>query len=452
MSQWLREGGQKMTGKKNSGYSKKVYFGKDINFERKCEFLGHGGNGGVYEINIININASYPVVAKFFECNKNKEERKKRYYRFKKEIMIIQEYQAEITGMIKILDYKCPDELPKVNDESWYVMPRALPYRINSSNSLIKKLNDMLQLATTINLLHIRKLAHRDIKPENILMLDDKIILSDFGLVWATSEERVTDEGDRIGPYKILPPELEDIMLIKDIDYYPSDVYLFAKVLWMVITENNAGFRGKYNRGDRQIYLDRKKYSVKTIEPLHRLLEKATEDKMNNRIKIDECIKYINTQINICSHNLSDDEEAKLLYSELSEEFVNIEIPSERVYTNCKIIYKYLNNIFEYASISVSSVSYMDRELNVNKFIILSNDFALMLYYAQNGRKVKEYLFKAKKLTYKNSMEMIIETAVIEDFDSEYTTYADSQVGFAFIGKKIVLNEEVIIEVCCKIK
>ena len=33
--------------------------------------------------------------------------------------------------------------------------------------------------------------------------------MSDFGLCWGIGEERLTGLNERVGPYKIMPPELE---------------------------------------------------------------------------------------------------------------------------------------------------------------------------------------------------------------------------------------------------
>lgn len=437
-----------MTGKKNA--NNRIYSGAITEFTRN-EVVGHGGNGSVYNVNITKGEVDSPVVAKFFDCKKNKIEKQKRYERFKKEVSEIKKWQDEIPGIIHIIDYNCPMRV-STNNEAWYLMPKATEYRINSSKDILGKLRDMIELAKTIEMLHERKLAHRDIKPENILILSSKVILSDFGLVWTICEDRITDSGDRIGPYKILPPELEDIILDKDIDYYPSDVYLLAKVIWMVVRENNAGFRGRYNRGDNQIYLDRKKYNVKTLEPLHCLLEGATEDSMTNRIDIHKCIEYLNLQIDIINGNIREDIEEMFYYDELSKELINFEIPNEYVYTDRSIIYKYLESIVKYARVFVSSNMERKIEISINSLNVTANAYANMYLFSPDGRIIKEYLFKAKRLVYKKNGVMMIETEEIDQYDEEFITYGESRRGFGNHGRKIVLDKEYTIEVCSKNK
>lgn len=44
-----------------------------------------------------------------------------------------------------------------------------------------------------------------------------------------------------------MPPELENVQTDLDLDFRPSDVYLFAKVLWMTLKGDNIGFEDNIN-------------------------------------------------------------------------------------------------------------------------------------------------------------------------------------------------------------
>ena len=231
----------------------RVFAGAKYTFRIASEkSLGEGGNGEVYKVFCDEI--AFPVVAKFFKGNSRSKER--RYERFKREVSVLAKL-SDIDGLIEILDYNLPDEVPQEPFGAWYLMPKATKFTVNSKKYLADKLEDMLQLAKILKDLHSKNYAHRDIKPENILYYNGKIILADFGLVWLDSGDRLTAFDEKVGPYKILPPELEHVDPGTNMLYMPSDVYLFAKLLWMTLKNDNIGFRGQNNRQNSQIYIDK---------------------------------------------------------------------------------------------------------------------------------------------------------------------------------------------------
>ena len=154
----MKESVQKMNGRKK-------YIGELYGFYRKNRSIGKGGNGAVYEVELLSGNGlNFPVVAKFFEYEGPDKE--KRYKRFKNEIIALNELK-DIDGIMQVLDKKCPEDIPRTMDEAWYLMPKAKPYKLTRTSNLYLKIVDMLQLARIIQCIHERKGAHRDIKPEN---------------------------------------------------------------------------------------------------------------------------------------------------------------------------------------------------------------------------------------------------------------------------------------------
>ena len=265
--------------------------------------IGHGGNGSVFTVEIIERKESLPKEIKYvikilsFESNDNKEV-EKRTTRFEKEIRDVIFIQKKITGIIPIYDssYLCEDKQKCL----WYLMPFAEAYHPKKYSTL-EKLEQMLQLGKCVNQLHALDYAHRDIKPKNLLIYNGKLCLSDFGLIWNRNncDEHITEVNDRLGPMSIRPPELQSVKNIDEIDYRKSDVYLFAKTTWMILCCNNSGFSGEYNRTNSNIYLDVDNLQVETAEPLHLMMEMATKDNYWERTNITECINYLEDQIKV---------------------------------------------------------------------------------------------------------------------------------------------------------
>ena len=337
----MKESVQKMNGRKK-------YVGELYSFYRENRSIGSGGNGAVYNVELLSNNGfEFPIVAKFFEYEGRDKE--KRYKRFKNEIMALNELK-DITGVMKIIDKKCPQHVPQSKEEAWYLMPKAKPYKPTRTSNLYDKIIDMLQLAQIIKCIHDRKGAHRDIKPENILILDGRIVLSDFGLYWVIDEERLTNLNERIGPYKIMPPELENVHTDLNLDFRPSDVYLFAKVLWMALMGDNIGFRGQYQRGDVQIFLNKENFGdIITLEPIHKLIEEATFEEMDKRISIHQCIDYLELQRKLLNDRerelISNELISQLLYDEYCKMVVECAEPDEMIYEDASTIFNMLRGV-----------------------------------------------------------------------------------------------------------
>lgn len=436
---------QKMNGKK-------IYKGNKYEFIKVDEHGRRGGNGGVYEVRVLNNKIEYEVVAKFFEYDRKPSIKSKRYDRFKQEIQVIQQYQNEIEGIIKIIDYYCPDEVPAEKDGAWYLMPKAQVFCVNTDKALKSKLENMLKLAKIIFQLHHRGLAHRDIKPDNILMLDNNIVLSDFGLVWSIEQDRMTDEQERIGPYKILPPELESIDLNLTLDFRPSDVFLFAKVLWMVLQNDNLGFRGQYNRRDSQIYLDSEKFGVTTLEPIHCLIEQATCNTIADRISIEKCIEFIELQISILNNYINEEKIKQLCYDEKSKELINSISSDKIVYVETSKIFNFIESMIDKCQVFVKRNTDMQenlKEIQVNGVSTFTDGRATLNLFIQ-GKKIKEYLIRPYKLTYINKTgnlngSMSIELKDIQEYDNDFQEYGKAGKAFITVNKKEYISSDYII-------
>lgn len=306
----------------------------------KC--LGKGGNGKVYDTIVEGLETtddSY-VIKIFNYKNKNEE----RYKRFKREVKVVHEKLCDVKGVLPIIDYNLPEK-PTEKNKAWYLMPKAKNFQIIAKKDLKTKLEEMMNLGLIIEKLHDLNVVHRDIKPENILLYKDEIVLSDFGLVGYENDNSLTIFGERLGPIKIMPPELESV-LDMEIDIYKcSDVYLFAKVLWMYLKGDNIGFRGEYRIADSQIGIDKNVFNQTTMEPIQFLLANATKKECSLRLNIHECVELIKKQLAIIDNRLAGKELAELKNKEQLEKFIDRTNPQEIVYKNRIQINEFLGNL-----------------------------------------------------------------------------------------------------------
>lgn len=284
---------------------------------RLLKDVGSGGNGTVFDVLIKESSLNIAPVQNGYVIKvlTTYDYRDKREKRFKKEILTVNELQKDIKGILPIIDYSLGD-----NDKGllWYLMPKGKVFYAENLTD-VEKLACLRHLGNTIVQLHKEKHAHRDIKPENILVYNKETFLSDFGLVWDSyDDQNLTSIGEGIGPSRIRPPELDAYSeKAEDFDFRVSDIYLFAKTLWIMLSKCRNGFRGEYSRGDSAICLNHFSLNLgSTLEPLHKLLDGATKHDYADRISINECLELIDLQIKVCEGELSETEINKLRYEE----------------------------------------------------------------------------------------------------------------------------------------
>lgn len=423
-----------------------IYEGKHHKF-KKGKYIGKGGNGIVYDAEILDIKSDKKYVVKILNIrkwDKNNQEKSKRYERFKREIKTTVELQNDVVGIMKIIDFYCPDEIPNDKDV-WYVMYKAERFNEffqNNSHTLIEKMNWILRLGVVIQALHLKDYSHRDIKTDNLLFYNDELMLSDFGLIFNIIEERITQQGDRVGPYYIGPPELEceDINIS---NFRPADIYLFGKVIWEILKEDYIGFRGQYKRDNKQFYLYPKEFGCVTLEPIHELLEKATEFDADKRIDINKCLELINNQIEIISSNKSNNN-IKLnnyRFFELENEIKNFEEPNERIYNKFKIVCGILKKLINVCNIVIVGP---EDTIYADSIEIWRNEKAILF----SGR-INSYLCYPDSINYtegKHYYDLKINNVTKNDIHEGFITYRESkQQLWGNINEKVFLNESLTI-------
>lgn len=419
----------------------KIYKGNSYEFTLG-KGIGKGGNGRVFEVNISNPQCKENCAVKILSLNKWKDGGLKelRYKRFHKEIHKVLELQNDISGIMKIIDFHCPNEMQEKSG-AWYLMYKAESFNkfcIENNIDLKRKVQYLLELSNILVPLHESGYSHRDIKIDNLLILDNQLMLSDFGLIWNIDDSRMTGEDERLGPFYIGPPELENRDIDMD-DFRPSDVYLFAKVVWMVLKNDNIGFRGEYKRDNKQFYLNAAEYGITTFEPIHKFLEKSTKFNMNERINIKECRELIIAQLSILNEGITN-EALSYRFEELEKEMINDEEPNERVYRKFNTIIKVLEEFAPISNIIIEGANeIINADLVKHWKVGDSIIFKSKLKVGQTFLCYPDYI---KYSNEKEGFELHIKKIEREDIHSEFVSYKESRISkWGIINNSIFLDE-----------
>lgn len=387
----------------------------------KC--LGKGGNGKVYDAIVEGLKTTDDsYVIKIYNCKNKKEER---YERFKREVKVVHKKLYDVEGVLPIIDYYLPNK-PTENDKAWYLMPKANNFQINVKKDLKTKLEEMMNLGLIIKRLHDLNVVHRDIKPENILFYKDEIVLSDFGLVGYENDNSLTISGERLGPIKIMPPELESVFDMGIDIYKSSDVYLFAKVLWMYLKGDNIGFRGEYRIADSQIGIDKNVFNQTTMEPIQFLLVNATKKECSERLNIHKCVELIKKQLAIIDNRLDGEELAELKNKEQLELFIDRTNPQEIVYKNRIQIIEFLENLDLFSATVIVKNNSIREDFNGVKFVSKSPVSYFKKY--SNGVVDLEIAGIVESLSItKSSNTAVIRFENYNNFDEKYLPFLERE-------------------------
>ncbi len=407
--------------------------------------IGSGGNGTVFAIEVISDRKGLPeredFVIKILTVRPNSErEREKRERRFYKEIRYVYQLQREIDGIIPIYDSSC--FLEEKSDYAWYIMPKAERYNFKKIFSVEEKLRNMRDIGVCIAQLHVRNFVHRDIKPQNLLVYKNRVCLSDFGLVrnMEEAEEHITDMHDNMGPIIIRPPEMQSIENLDKIDYKKSDVYLFAKTIWIILTGQKEGFTDEYSRSIKRIYLDKNELQVETAEPLHVMLESATKHYWWDRLDIGECIQYMDDQLNVITKRASDVDLGRWKYDEMVKEISETIVADVQIYQGTYSVQKVLermtgiiNLIFEEAEKAYNPMFLKGVKILPDNLFEL--DVKTMYYH--NRRKI---VIDIEKISVEKNLSCVIYTKVIASQPNKIPLYTNLNKALESMEKQICIS------------
>lgn len=413
--------------------------------------IGSGGNGSVYEADVIEacieIQQAKTYAIKFLTVNLDDDtELEKRKARFVKEIKQVLVIQGDSDVIIPVYDSSILVE--NEQEYLWYLMPMAEAYSPRKYDTL-QKLTHMLQLSDCIRKLHNLGYAHRDIKPKNLLIYNGALCLSDFGLVWNINDndEHITEVNDRLGPQAIRPPELQPVEKLDSIDYRKSDVYLFAKTVWMVLKCNNSGFAAQYSRMNNSIYIDKLELNIETAEPLHRMMTEATKDNYWERCRIEDCLRHLEDQVNVIEGRIPQKLLMQWKYEEQVKRNRDIIPADDIIYREPSAIMRILNGLSETVGLVFSTVGKEYDFLPLKKANYVRDEIyqiEIANPYAGGRKKVIELSIEkiifAKDMSYK-----IISKSFIADADG-ITTFTQILKALESPHKRVRLNAAYLIK------
>lgn len=130
--------------------------------------------------------------------------------RFKREVSILVDQKFKNKNIIDIKDYSLKD------DSCWYISKKGIPFKdywndirdINPNTVFEKAITFILDILNGLEKLHENKVVHRDIKPDNLIIIDDNIVLIDFGIVYKESNKRLTPLDSATGNSRFSPDQM----------------------------------------------------------------------------------------------------------------------------------------------------------------------------------------------------------------------------------------------------
>jgi len=135
--------------------------------------------------------------------------------------------------IVVIYDIGQHDELHYIVME--YLDGRTLKQIIEQKGSLstAQALNIVVQIADALDYAHQRGLVHRDVKPDNIFVSPNgHVTLTDFGIVKAAFDTRLTQTGTLVGTPEYMSPEQAEGAQID----HRTDIYSLGVVLYNMLS------------------------------------------------------------------------------------------------------------------------------------------------------------------------------------------------------------------------
>lgn len=378
------------------------YKGEILQFKLQNE-IGRGGNGTVYKI-LCKPLSDEELVVKILNPsnNRNKPYPLKKYNRFKIEVEQGKKLSHLSNCFLQIVDCYLP-ETPKEDNRPWFVMPFARPLKDSIFKLKVEgKIRVILEIGNAIKILHDNGYAHRDIKLDNLLIYKNKVVLCDFGLIRHHSIKRLTDVKEPIGPWNTIAPEMKRVAS-RFIVPREADIYSFGKLIWIILTEDEHCFDGKYSRHDIMSLNSNEKIKVGGLRIIHEVLERATENLSSKRPGIDEVLEKIGLWRKVLNDEKLIREERIL---ELYENMPNLYNPTEYIYREPNQIYEILSKLLNEHNLYKDSIGTIGPIIEIKR--------AKIENYLSIDTKKKSYIFNPLLLKYTDNKWFLSTTQIDE--------------------------------------
>lgn len=260
--------------------------------------INKGGQGVIFKVQKEAEDVYYAL--KSYRTRGNSKFQKKKVKRFQSEVEALKTIK-DCNNVIKLIDEGGVIKNIGFSDH-YFIMELAdtdlSKYVETSSQVDIDKIIEYYrQILDGFECIHKHKIVHRDIKPSNILLKDNSIKISDFGINYQESDHRITQTGEITGPKFFLCPESEDGRL--EMPDIKCDIYSLGKLLYYLLSNGKYFAREKFEGEDYNLIKIHNDYRFSSFIPFFR--KTMTED-INERYSniselrngFEKCIKRFN--------------------------------------------------------------------------------------------------------------------------------------------------------------
>ena len=276
------------------------------------EILGQGGQGVVV---LTNDSTGIEKAVKIMKLpTSGGRANRAKIERLKNDIEFCSQYNHE-----NIIKYQLYGEYPNDGQRAQFLyavmdyFPKNLRDVIDESESYSpeQRLNYLIQLSKAIKDVHDKGIIHRDIKPENILIKDNTLVLTDFGIAHF-KDSNLTQANDLLNNRNYLAPEQKNKGNATTITS-AVDVFAFGLIINECFTKSNPHGKSYPLISDYYPFLFE----------LDDLVEKCLNSDSKNRISINSTLIEIKNIYQNLKSELEKIKDSFAVPEKLPEEFTD---------------------------------------------------------------------------------------------------------------------------------